>query len=161
VLSVLTLARWEVGLVTRVEDTNRIRGASDLGLRRVRLITREPDAATQQLLERELRATGVPQPPRRKHSLRASSHLAVARAVAMNAADAGVATRDAALAFGLHFVPWCEERFDLVLSKALLSDPRIERFFDALVSQEARTELDALGYDVSQAGAHVADVRAE
>jgi molybdate-binding protein len=78
----------------------------------------------------------------------------------MNAADAGVATRDAALALGLNFVPLCEERYDLVVSKALLEDPRVERLFGALASREVRAELTALGYDVSSAGSHVADVGA-
>jgi molybdate-binding protein len=146
-------------LLLRVDDSARIRSPGDLAARRVRVVVREPDSGAQQLLERELRAAGVVLGGR-SPALVASSHLGVARAIAMGAADVGVATRDAALLFGLRFVPLSEERYDLVVGKALLTDARVKRLFDALVSLPVRTELDALGYDVSQAGAHVADVRA-
>ncbi|MBX3249207.1 MAG: regulator of molybdate uptake, partial [Myxococcales bacterium] len=74
--------------------------------------------------------------------------------------DAGVATRDAALAFGLHFVPLSEERYDLVIPRASLDDPRVERWLDALTSRAVRIELDALGYDVTHAGDRVAEIGA-
>lgn len=159
VLAVLTFARWEVGLLTRNEDAGRIRSVADLAASRVRLVTREPDAGAQQLLERELRAAGVHRRAARKGP-EAKSHLDVARAIAMNAADAGVASRDAAIACDLRFVPIAEERFDLVLPRTLLGDARVVRLFETLVSAPVRAELAAVGYDVAEAGNHVADVRA-
>jgi molybdate-binding protein len=119
---------------------------------------REPDSGAQQLLEKELKASGIADAATRSAALRAGGHLEVARAIAMNAADVGVATRDAAITLGLRFLPLTEERYDLVLRKEHASDPRIARFFDGLATREVRIELDALGYDLSAAGAHVADV---
>jgi putative molybdopterin biosynthesis protein len=158
-LVVVTLACWEAGLLTRPSDARRIRSAGDLRRRGLRLVAREEGAGAQRLLERELLAACLPVELGRT-PLRASGHLEVARAVAMGAADVGVATRDAALAFGLHFVPLAEERYDLVVPKPLLADARIARLFDVLVSGATRRELSALGYDVAPTGKRVAEVRA-
>lgn len=158
-LALVTLARWEAGLLTRQDDA-RISSVADLARPRVRLVAREKGAGAQRLLERQLRAAGVSVEVARSAPLVASGHLEVARAIAMNAADAGVATRDAALAFGLRFIPLAEERYDLVLARALLADPRVERLLDVLVSQAMRRELTALGYDTAQTGRRVADVEA-
>jgi molybdate-binding protein len=80
--------------------------------------------------------------------------------VALGAADAGVATRDAALAYGLHFVPLAEERYDLVIPVVLLTDVRVQRLLDTLSAAPCRQELAALGYDVSACGQRVAELAA-
>lgn len=159
-LVLVTLARWEVGLVVRPADAERVRGVADLGRRGLRVVGREEGAGAQRLLEQRLAAAGLPVALGRDAKLRATGHLEVAQAVSMGAGDAGVATRDAALAFGLHFVPLSEERYDLVIPRASLDDPRVERWLDALTSRAVRIELDALGYDVTHAGDRVAEIGA-
>jgi putative molybdopterin biosynthesis protein len=160
-LVLVTLARWEAGLLVRPDDTRRIRTAADLGRKGLRLVVREAGAGAQRLLDRELEAAGQTGPSGgRPRTLVATGHLEVARLIAMGAADTGVATRDAALAFGLGFVPLAEERYDLVMPRSLLADPRIERWLDVLVSAAVRRELSCLGYDVTSTGERVAEVEA-
>lgn len=159
-LVLVTLARWEVGIITRAEDARRVAGVGDLGRRGVRLVAREPGAGAQRLFERELRGAGLSPDLARSAKLVAPGHLEVARAISMGAADAGVATRDAALAFGLRFVPLAEERYDLVVPAASVGEARLARLFDVLVSSEFRRELTALGYDMTPAGHRVAEVHA-
>ena len=156
----VTLARWEAGLLVRADERDPIRGAADLGRRGLRLVGREAGAGARTLLERALREQGLPLDLARRPRCVVSSHLDVARAVAFGAADAGVATRDAALAFGLGFVPLAEERYDLALPRRALDDPRLARLLDVLVSGEFRRELAALGHDVGPTGERVAEVRA-
>ena len=156
----VTLARWEAGLVIRPEDARRIRRVEDLGARGVRLAVREPGAGARRLLEREVRAAGLPATVLRNAQLELKGHLEVARAVAMGVVDSGVATRDAAIAFGLGFVPLAEERYDLALSRSALVDPRVERMLDVLASGPFRRELSSLGYDTRPSGERVAEVRA-
>lgn len=158
--ALVTLARWEAGLVLRAGGTPRVRGAADLARHGLRLVTREAGAGAQRLLERELRAAGHPLGLARGARLRVSSHLDVARAVAMGAADTGVASRDAALAFGLRFVPLAEERYDLALPVSALADARLLRLLDVLTSAGFRRELSVLGYDVSCSGERIAEVHA-
>lgn len=156
--ALVTLARWEAGLVT-AGGADAVRSVADLAQPGVRLVGREGGAGAQRLLERELEAAGLPT-ALANTPLRAPGHLEVARTVAMGAADVGVATRDAAMAFGLRFVPLAEERYDLVLPRSLLADGRVVRLLDALVSAPVRRELAALGYDMTETGRCVAEVEA-
>ncbi|HEY5959007.1 MAG TPA: substrate-binding domain-containing protein, partial [Polyangiaceae bacterium] len=87
-----------------------------------------------------------------------SGHLEVAHAVALGAGDVGVATRDAAIGYGLDFLPLTEERYDLVVPRDELGDPRMARLFDVMTAGPLRRELAALGYDVSPAGNRVAEI---
>jgi transcriptional regulator with XRE-family HTH domain len=68
-------------------------------------------------------------------------------------ADAGIAIRSAALAWGLDFVPLAAERFDLVIPRSLAKDERVERLVDALGSRAFRRELGQVGgYEAQEAG---------
>jgi molybdate-binding protein len=155
----VTLARWQAGLVMRTGDARTIRSAADLGRPRLRLVTREAGAGAQRLLERELRRAGHARALLQRSQLTALGHLDVARSVARGAADVGVATRDVALAFGLHFVPLAEERYDLALPRALLPDARVQRLLNVVTSSGFRRELSALEYDASSSGQQVAEIR--
>lgn len=153
----ITLARWEAGLVAAPGNPQRIRGPADLGRPRLRLVTREPGSGAQRLLGRELRRAGVDAAAK---YVEVQGHLEVAQAVSIGAGDVGVATRDAAIAYGLHFIPLAEERYDLVIPLAALGDPRIERLLDAMNTAAYRRELSSLGYDVRSCGDRVAEIQA-
>lgn len=159
-VQVVTLARWEVGLLTAPGNPKRLHTAADLGRRGLRLVTREPGSGARRLLDRALREAGLPDLLARGSSLQATGHLEVAHVIALGAADVGLATADAALAFGLHFVPLTEERYDLVLPAALLGDVRLERLLDVMTSSAFGRELAALGYDVRSCGERVAEIPA-
>ncbi|MEZ4383507.1 MAG: substrate-binding domain-containing protein [Nannocystaceae bacterium] len=159
-LVVITLARWEAGLVVAAGNPRRIRGAQDLGRRGLRVISREPGSGARRLLERELRREGLEVDLAGRGRVQARSHLEVAQAVAIGAGDVGVATRDAAIAQGLGFVPLAEERYDLVIPRALDGDPRIDRLLDAMSGASVRRELAPLGYDLRPCGERVAEIAA-
>jgi putative molybdopterin biosynthesis protein len=159
-LVLVTLARWEMGLVVAPAQTRRIRSAADLARRGVRVALRESGSGARRLMERELHRHAVPLGAVLASGLPTSGHLEVAQAVALGAADTGVATRDAALAFGLTFVPLAEERYDLALRADSESDPRIQRLLNTLSGQAFRRELSCLGYDVRSSGERVAQLRA-
>lgn len=159
-LSVITLARWEAGLLAAAGNPKQLRSAADLGRRGLRCVVRETGSGARRLLERELGRAGLPRELASAGPLHASGHLQVAQAVAMGAADTGVATRDAALAYGLHFVPLAEERYDLVIPQALLADARVQRLLDTLSTAHCRQELAALGYDLRSCGERVAELTA-
>jgi putative molybdopterin biosynthesis protein len=156
----VTFARWQEGLLTREADRARIRGVSDLARKDVRVVAREAGAGAQRLLERAMASAGVPVRVAQRAPVRAAGHLDVARVIAQGGADVGIATADAAHAFGLRFVPLADERYDLIIPSALLTDVRLARLFDMLASQAFRRDLDALGYDTTRAGQTVAQVRA-
>ncbi|PCC74758.1 transcriptional regulator of molybdate metabolism, XRE family [Nannocystis exedens] len=156
----ITLARWEAGLLLAPGNPRKIRGAADLGRRGLRLVARETGSGSRRLLERELLRAGLSATLAEAAPVRASGHLEVAQAIASGAGEVGVATRDAAIAFGLEFVPLAEERYDLALPRALLADPRLVRFLEAMTSAAFRRELSSLGYDVRGCGDRVAELDA-
>ena len=157
-VALITLAQWEAGLVVASGNPRRIRGPADLGRRGLRLVMREPGSGAQRLLERVLQREGIRQDAKRHMQLH--GHFEVAHAVAIGAADVGIATRDAAIVHGLHFVPLAEERYDLVIPLPVLDDPRIQRLLDALTTASCRGELSSLGYDVRSSGDRVAEIKA-
>jgi molybdate-binding protein len=86
--------------------------------------------------------------------------MEVAQAIAMGAADAGIAIRSAAAAYGLGFIPLAVERFDLVIPRAMATDPRVERLVDTLGSTTFRRELDTVGgYITRESGHQVGETR--
>ncbi len=159
-LVVVTLARWEAGLVLAPGNPRRIRGAADLGRRGLRIVAREAGSGARRLLERELARAGLPAALIEARGMCAASHGEVAGAVSLGAADVGVATRDVAIARGLDFVALAEERYDLALPLGALADPRLQRLLNVLSGAPARRELTALGYDLRGSGERVAEVRA-
>lgn len=157
---VITLARWEAGLVLAPGNPKRISGVAQLGRKNLRWVGREAGSGARRLLESELKRAGLPSELARKAPLQAAGHLEVARAVAWGAADVGVATRDAAAAFGLAFAPLAEERYDLVVARDDLQEPRLARLFEVMTGAQYRRELSAVGYDVRACGTRVAEVHA-
>lgn len=154
----ITLARWEAGWVVAPGNPKRIRGAGDLARKNLHLVARESGSGARRLLERELRRAELPLELARQAHLHETGHLEVAQAVHLGAADLGMATRDAAMAFGLSFLPLAEERFDLVVPSEAQSDPRLARLFDVLSAVSFRRELASLGYDVAACGARAAEI---
>ena len=156
---VFHLARWEEGFVVRSGNPLSIRGAADLTRRKVRLIGREPGSGAQSLLERELRKARISPAAIHPVAQIACGHRAVAQTIACGAADVGVATRSAAVAYGLDFLPLTDERSDLVVGAELRDDPRIGRLTDALRGSALRREIASLGgYQTDDSGQLVAEV---
>ena len=146
----LTLARWRQGLLVRRGQRGAPRSIADLGRRGLRLATREAGASANRLLEQTLARAGVRVTGA---SVEARGHLGVAQAVALGAADAGVAAEPAALAHGLGFIPLDEERFDLVFDRSRADDPRLVRLGEVLASRAFREDLASLGgYDTTTTG---------
>lgn len=154
-VALVTLARWEAGVVTAPGNPMALRSAADLARPGLRVAAREPGAGARRLLDAALASAGG---RLGQGAMVATGHLEVAHAVALGAADAGVATRDAAIAFDLGFVPLAEERYDLVVPLAIVSDPRVARLFDVMTSAGARRDLGALGYDLARCGDRVAEL---
>jgi putative molybdopterin biosynthesis protein len=156
----VTLARWEVGLIVQKGNPKRIAKVSHLVRRGLRLVAREPGSGARRLLEQELKHAGTSLDVVKHAQLIASGHLEVAQAVALGAGDVGIATRDAAIAFDLDFIALAEERYDLVVPRDDLTDPRLVRMFDVMTATPLRRELTSLGYDVAPSGTRVAEIAA-
>ncbi len=110
----LTFAEWETGLVTKPGNPKKLLSVADLASRKVGIVNREKGSGARVQLDSALRSAGIPVSKVHGYERIAYGHLPAALCVATGWADCCIATRSAALCFGLHFVPLRMERFDLV-----------------------------------------------
>ena len=153
---VVTFARWEEGLVLASGNPKRIRNVEDLARRSVRFVNREPGSGSRALLDRLLEKGGT-EAQIQGYERVAYGHLAAAYSVVSGDADVCLATRSAALTFGLDFVPLHSERYDLVMRRRTADLPAVKAFLDVLQRATLRRKLEVLaGYDTSETGAVIA-----
>lgn len=152
-LTVIAFAHWDEGLVVARGNPKEIRGAADLGRRGVRLINREPGAGSRVLLDRLIGEAGVARNKIQGYGQVAYGHLPAAFQVFSGAADVCIATRSAARAFGLDFIPLQNTRYDLVMRERTAELPAAKAFLDVLNRAALRRKLEVLaGYDTTHTG---------
>jgi molybdate-binding protein/DNA-binding XRE family transcriptional regulator len=155
-IAVIVFATWEEGLVVAAGNPLGIRSAADLAHSGVRLANREPGSACRLLLDEELKHTGVRPSGISGYDRSFPGHVPAARQVKSGLADCCVATRSAALACGLDFVPLASRRYDLVLRTEHLGLASVERMLNVVSSTRFRRELETLaGYDTRETGRRV------
>ena len=156
-MMVVTFARWEEGLVSAPGNPKRVRKIEDLARKDVRFVNRELGSGSRALLDQLLAKCGIDSEKVRGYERVAFGHLAAAYSVMSGDADACLATRSAAQAFGLDFAPLHSERYDLVMRKRTAELPAVKAFLDVLQRATLRRKLEVLaGYDTSQTGMLVA-----
>ena len=152
-VKVVTFAIWEQGLVLAAGNPKNIRGVEDLVRKGVRLINREKGAGSRDLLDQKLRESGIAASQVNGYDRIAHGHLPAALAVSLGEADCCIATRSAARAFGLSFVPLATERYDLVMRRQSASLPSVQALLDVLNRAAVRKKLEVLaGYDTRHTG---------
>jgi putative molybdopterin biosynthesis protein len=155
--NIVTFARWEEGFVVAVDNPKGLRKIEDLARKNVRFVNREPGSGSRALLDKLLSAGGIEAGRVHGYDRIAYGHLAAAYCVASRDADLCVATRSAAKAFGLEFIPLHSERYDLVMRRRTSELPAVQAFLDVLQRATLRRKLEVLaGYDTSETGAVVA-----
>jgi molybdopterin molybdotransferase/putative molybdopterin biosynthesis protein len=152
-VKVVTFAIWEQGLVVGPGNPKHIRGVADLARKDVSMVNREKGAGSRDLIDQELREARISTNRVRGYDRIADGHLPAALAVSMHEADCCIATRSAARAFGLSFLPLATERYDLVVRRQHVRLPAVEALLDVLNRSAVRRKLEALaGYDTSHTG---------
>jgi putative molybdopterin biosynthesis protein len=137
------------GIVFRHDDT-RFAGASSAAAALPRaiadehcaMVNRNAGSGTRILVDRLLagaRPAGYFAQPK--------SHNAVAAAVAQGRADWGVAIGAVAQLYGLGFLPLVVEHYDLVVPRARLDRPPVQRLLKLLSSASHREALHRLGFE--------------
>jgi len=153
VVKVVTFAIWEQGLVVGNGNPKNIRDVGDLARKDVHIINREKGAGSRELLDHKLKGACIPSDRVSGYDRLAAGHLPAALAVSQGEADCCVATRSAARAFGLGFLPLATERYDLVFRRPELRLPAVQALLDLLNRAAVRRKLEILaGYDTSRTG---------
>lgn len=82
------------------------------------------------------------------YAVQPSNHNAVAAAIAQGRADWGLAIQSVALANGLEFLPYQEERYDFVMPKSRRDRPAVQAFVNLLAEPATVRRLTELGFRV-------------
>jgi putative molybdopterin biosynthesis protein len=152
-VAVISFAVWEEGVLTARGNPKGIRGIEDFARTDVRIVNRESGAGSRQLLDVHLKRLGIPVRKVKGYEQEAQGHLAAAWQVQSGSADACIATRASARAFGLGFLPLVSERYDLVIRREQMDSPGIQAMLDTLSRSSFRREIESLGgYDTRAAG---------
>ena len=150
---VVNFARWELGLATAPGNPLAIHGFADLG--RPGLQNRQPRGRFRSARGARPRArrAGIARDRVAGYQFEVGGHLEVAAAIAAGLADAGVTIRLGADAFGLHFLPHRDERYDLVIMEQEAESAPIKAMLDTLNSRRFAREIAQLcAYDTAQMG---------
>lgn len=149
-------AVWEQGLVVAHGNPKGIRSVADLTEPRITFVNREAGSGSRQLFDSRLKAAGIRPEHVRGYDDCAFGHLPAAWRIYAGLADCCVATRAAARAFGLDFVPLTSERYDFVMREKHLDNASVQRLLELLTQAAFRRELGSLcGYDTSDTGRRI------
>nr|MDQ6944267.1 molybdopterin-binding protein [Candidatus Eremiobacteraeota bacterium] len=152
-VALIRLAEREQGLIVARGNALGIASLADVARMHARYVNRQPDAGTRILLDALLAEARIEPQAIAGYERLEFSHLAVAQLVANGNADAGLAIRAAARAFGLDFISVAWEPYDLALPVRSLGEPRVAQLIAVLREPAFRAEMEALGgYDCTPAG---------
>jgi putative molybdopterin biosynthesis protein len=151
--TVVNFARWELGLATAPGNPLGIRGFADLTRPGVRIANREQGSGARSALDQALDELSIHGERIAGYQFEVGGHLEVAAAIASGLADAGVTIRLGADAYGLHFIPHRDERYDVVIMEQESESMPIKAMLDALNSRRFAREISQLcSYDTAQMG---------
>ena len=156
---VITLAGRSQGLLVPKGNPKRIQSLEDLISTGATFINRQRGSGTRVLLDYLFRQAGLDSRDLPGYGIEVDTHTAVAAAVASGQADAGLGILAAARAFDLGFVPLRDERYDLVIPRAVRDLPQVQALESVLASPEFKASVEELGgYDTSCTGAVAAEL---
>ncbi len=152
-VSMVYFASEEMGWVLPKGNSKGFHDAEQLFSGSFRLVNREKGAGARELIDRELQTAQRGEAAIPGYAYEVHGHLAVAEAVAMGAADVGVAHASAAAAMGLDFIPLQAEVSLLLVPQSIIGTGPIQQLLDALQSSRFLRELQAMGpYDTQRTG---------
>lgn len=147
------VVRREQGLLVAPGNPKGLRSLSDVMASKAKMAVRQPGAGAQLLLEAQLSRIGASLKGLRKLEATCLTGPDLAAAVRAGSADCGIATRAAAKAAGLDFVPLLWENFDLVMRQRSFFRPAMQALIGFLASDRFKQRAEELGgYDTLPAG---------
>ncbi len=147
------LVRREQGLVVLCGNPKRLHNLSDVLALGARTAVRQQGAGAQMLLDVLLKRAGASLRDLRRLDTPSLTGPDLAAAIRAGHADCGIATRGAAKATGLDFIPLLWENFDLAMRQRSYFRPSMQALIRFLSEKRLRRRAEELtGYDPSPAG---------
>ncbi len=144
-VAVINLAVRQQGLIISKGNPKNITSIKDLTRKDVRFINRQKGAGTRILLDYLLKKENIDARDIEGYDHEEYTHMAVAVNVLTHTADCGMGIYAAAKSLDLDFIPIIKERYDLLIPKRFLDDPRIGSVLELLKSEDFKKKIEALG----------------
>ena len=152
-LVVINLAIRHQGFIVARDNPKAVNSIQDLKRQDVRFINRQRGAGTRILLDDHLKRAGIQPEEISGYDQEEFTHMAVAVNVQSGAVDCGMGIFAAAKALNLGFVPLAKERYDLIIPREHLADPKIKSVLDMLNQDDfKKTIRDLGGYETDLTG---------
>jgi molybdate-binding protein/DNA-binding transcriptional regulator YhcF (GntR family) len=152
----VTLALRSLGLIISPENPCQIETLADLANPDVRLVNRQTGSGTRVWFDAQLNTLQIKPDSLIGYGREEVTHMGVARAVKQGEADVGLGIYAAAAAYGLHFIPLTQERYDLVFKEAVWQTPAAQTLVGIIRSDRFKTWIEALGgYDTAVTGQEI------
>ncbi|MGG0239384.1 substrate-binding domain-containing protein [Bacillus rhizoplanae] len=150
---VINLLSRTSGFYVQKGNPKRIKTLHDLCDASIQFVNRERGSGIRVLVDEQLRINGVSKKSIVGYDWEESNHIGVASQVANGKADVGIGAEKVAQIVNIDFVPFIQERYDLVILKTEENTALIETVKEVLQSPEFQNELRAIGgYDISKTG---------
>jgi putative molybdopterin biosynthesis protein len=147
------LARREQGLLLPPDNPKQLHNLADVLASGARMAIRQPGAGAQMLLEVLLARAGATHKDLQRLDPPCLTGPDLAAAIRDRKADCGIATRAAARAAGLDFVPLLSENFDLLMRQRSYFRPSVQALIGFLGQKRLQQRAAELtGYDTAPAG---------
>ena len=147
------LAQREQGLLVPPGNPKQLHSLADVLGSRARMAVRQPGAGAQMLLEVLLARAGAAHKDLQRLEPPCLTGPDLAAAIRDRKADCGIATRAAARAAGLDFVPLLSENFDLLMRQRSYFRPSVQALVGFLGEKRLQQQAAELtGYDTAPAG---------
>lgn len=144
-VALVNLAIRHQGLIVPSGNPKKIHGVEDLARDDVSFINRQRGAGTRVLLDHHLKLAGIRTGAVKGYDKEEYTHMAVAVNVATGTVDCGLGVMAAAKALGLGFSPLARERYDLIIPRAYLEDPRVKAVLALLADDAFKARIEAMG----------------
>jgi putative molybdopterin biosynthesis protein len=147
------VTRREQGLLLAPGNPKQLNSLADVLAKAAKMAIRQPGAGAQMLLEVLLARAGAAPKDLRRLEPACLTGADLAAAISAGKADCGVATRAAAKAAGLDFVPLLWENFDLLMRQRSYFRPQVQALIGFLGHKRLKQRAAELsGYDPAPSG---------
>ncbi len=147
------MVKREQGLLLPPENPKQLHSLSDVLSSGARMAVRQPGAGAQMLLEVLLARAGAKSKELHRLEPPCLTGPDLAAAIRAGKADCGIATRAAATAAGLDFVPLLWENFDLLMRQRSYFRPSIQALLGFIGQKRLKQRASELsGYDATPSG---------
>lgn len=134
-------------------NPKNIQSVKDLGRTDIKIVNRQLGTGTRKLFDNLLKDAQIKGEAIEGYDTTLFRHMDVGLEILNHRADAGPGIKPVANILGLDFIPFCLERFDLLIKKERFFDQGIQFFLSLLKGKTIRETAETYGgYDLSLTG---------